>query len=163
MDVILLKDVTRLGQAGQVCKVAEGYARNYLIPRGLAVPATPPALQQMEQKRQAQARRQEQLDQDARRLAGELDGCHLTIRAKTGEKERLYGSVTSGDIAEALEKETGFSVERRKIGLEEPIRQLGTYTIPIRLLSDVAPLIRVDVVNQEEGDGDKEQTADEKD
>jgi len=163
MDVILLKDVTRLGQAGQVCKVAEGYARNYLIPQGLAAPATPAALLQMEQKRQAQARREEQLDQDARRLAGELDGLQLTIRAKTGEKERLYGSVTSGDIAEALEKETGLAVERRRIELEEPIRQLGIYTITIRLASEVAPLIRVEVVGEDEGDSDKDQVADEKD
>jgi large subunit ribosomal protein L9 len=163
MDVILLKDVTRLGEAGELCRVAEGYARNYLIPQGLAVPATPAALLQMEQKRQAQARREEQLEQDARRLAGQLDGLHLTIRAKTGEKERLYGSVTSGDIAEALEKETGLAVERRKIELEEPIRQLGIYTLPIRLLSDVAPLIRVEVVGEDGGDSDKDQAADEKD
>jgi len=163
MDVILLKDVARLGNAGQVCKVAEGHARNYLIPQGLAVPATEAALHQVEQKGQAQARRHEQLEEDARRLAGELDGLHLTIQAKTGENERLYGSVTSGDIAEAVEKETGLPIERRKIELEEPIRQLGTYTVPIRLLSDVAPLIRVDVVSQDEGDSDKDQPADEKD
>lgn len=162
MDVILLKDVPRLGQTGEVCNVASGYARNYLIPKGLATPATEAALNQLEQKRKAEARRQEQLEEDARRLASELDGVHLTIQAKTGEKDRLYGSVTSGDIADALQKETGMAIERRKIDLEEPIRQLGTYTVPVRLVSDIAPLIRVDVVGQEE-DREKDRADNEKD
>lgn len=161
MEVILIKDVPRLGHAGEVCNVANGYARNYLVPRGLATLATPAALSELEQKRQAEARHQEQLEHEARHLADSLEGIQLTVEAKTGEKERLYGSVTSGDIAEVLEKETGVSVDRRKIELEEPIRQLGIYTIPIRLAPDIAPLIRVEVVGSEGSSTDKDISDDE--
>jgi large subunit ribosomal protein L9 len=163
MEVILLKDVARLGQAGEVCKVAPGYARNHLIPQGLAVMATKGAVRELEQKRQTEARRQKKLDAEARTLAEELDGVTLTIHAKIGEKERLYGSVTSGDIAAALEKETGRSIDRRKIELEEPIRQLGIYTVPVRLSSDVLPQIRVDVVAEDEGAAGEDTGSDEGD
>ena len=161
MEVILLTDVARLGQAGEVCKVAPGYARNHLIPKGLAMQATKSAVRQLEQKRQVEARRQEQLEADSRQLGSKLEGLTVTISAQTGEKDRLYGSVTSGDIAEALERATGTSIDRRKIELEEPIRQLGTYTVPIRLQSDVAPLIRVDVTADGEDTGDSEADDDE--
>ncbi len=163
MEVILLKDVARLGQAGTICKVASGYARNHLIPQGLAVMATKGAVKELEQKQQAEARHQKQLEAEASILAQELDGVMLTIHAKTGEKERLYGSVTSGDIAAALEKETGKSIDRRKIELEEPIRQLGIYTVPVRLLSDVLPQIRVDVVAEDEDTTGEDTATDEGD
>jgi len=156
MDVILIKDVPRLGRAGELCNVTDGYARNYLVPQGLATLATPAALNELEQRRQAEDRQQEQLEEQARRLATKLEDLHLTIEAKTGEKERLYGSVTTGDIAEALEAAVGASVDRRKIELEEPIRQLGIYTIPVRLISDIAPLIRVEVVGSEGSSSDKD-------
>lgn len=162
MDVILLQDVTRLGRAGEVRKVAPGYARNYLIPNGLAVLATKGSLQELEQRRKAEARRENELEVEARELAGKLDGITLTISAKTGEKGRLYGSVTSGDIAQALEEETSVAVDRRKIELEEPIRQLGMYTVPIKLASDVVPMIRVDIVG-EDGETDDEGNAHEED
>jgi large subunit ribosomal protein L9 len=163
MEVILIKDVPRLGQAGEVYDVAAGYARNYLVPQGLATIATPAALNELAQRREAEARQQEQVEEEARYLAGTLEGFHLIIEAKTGEKERLYGSVTSGDIAEVLEKETGTAVDRRKIELEEPIRQLGIYTIPVRLASDIAPLIRVEVVGSEGSTKDKDLSEDERD
>jgi large subunit ribosomal protein L9 len=150
MEVILVQDVDRLGQVGDVCKVAPGYARNYLIPNGLAVLATKGQLKELEQRQRAEARREKQLEGEARELADKLDGVTLTISAKTGEKDRLYGSVTSGDIAQALEEETGMAIDRRKIELEEPIRQLGIYTVPIRLLSEVVPTIRVDVVGEDQ-------------
>jgi large subunit ribosomal protein L9 len=124
MEVILLKDVPRLGRAGELRKVAPGYARNHLIPKGLAVFATEGAVKELEQQQQLEARREKQVETEAQALAEELEGVTVTIYAKTGEKERLYGSVTSGDIAEALEKETGRIIDRRKIELEEPIRQL---------------------------------------
>jgi large subunit ribosomal protein L9 len=163
MDVILLEDVARVGRAGEVCKVAPGYARNHLIPKGLAVLATEGVMRQLEQKQAVEARRQVQLEEEARELAGEIDGLTLTIHAKTGEKDRLYGSVTSSDIAEALEKETGRSIDRRKLELEEPIRQLGIYTVPVRLLPDQTPTIRVDVMGQDEGAEDEETATDERD
>jgi len=149
MEVILLKDVERVGRAGEVRDVAPGYARNYLIPQGLATRVTIGTLKQMQQQRQAEARREEELEAEAREFAAELEGVTLTLSAKTGEKDRLYGSITSGDIAVALEREIGKSVDRRKIGLEEPIRELGTYSVPFKLLSDLAPTITVDVVRQE--------------
>ena len=163
MDVILLEDVARVGRAGEVCKVAPGYARNHLFPKGLAIVATEGVLKQIEQKREVEDKRQRQLEAEARELASELEGLTLTIRAKPGEKDRLYGSITSSDIAEALEKETGRSIDRRKLELEEPIRQLGTYTVPVRLLPDQTPSIRVDVVGQDEGTEDEETTTDERD
>jgi large subunit ribosomal protein L9 len=163
MEVILLKDVPRLGRAGELRKVAPGYARNHLVPKGLAVFATEGAAKELEQQQQLEARREKQLETEAQALAEELEGLTLTIYAKTGEKQRLYGSVTSGDIAEALEKETGRIIDRRKIELEEPIRQLGIYSVPVRLLSDLSPMIRVDVLGQDEGAGEKDSGTDEGD
>jgi large subunit ribosomal protein L9 len=163
MNVILLEDVARLGQAGEVCNVAPGYARNHLIPKKLAVVATAGALKELEQKRQAEARHQEQLKAEAQELAAQLEGLMVTVYAKTGEEDRLYGSVTSADIAEALEEQTGRSVDRRKIEIEEPIRQLGIFTVSIRLHSDLAPLIRVDVVGLDEGAEEKDPATDEGD
>lgn len=156
MQVILLKDVERLGQAGELCDVAPGYARNYLIPRGLATAASEGALKQLELQHQAEARRQEQLTTEAQKFATELEGLTLTLSAKTGEKDRLYGSITGGDVAEAMEQEIGTSVDRRKLELEEPIRELGTYSVPYKLLPDVTANIEVVVVREEELGGDEE-------
>jgi large subunit ribosomal protein L9 len=163
MDVILLQDVARVGRAGELCKVAPGYARNHLFPKGLAVLATEGAIKQLEQTQAVEAKRQKQLEEEARELASEIDGLTLTIHAKTGEKDRLYGSVTSSDIAEALEKETGRSIDRRKLELQEPIRQLGIYTVPVRLLPDQTASFRVDVVGEGEGAEDEEPATDERD
>lgn len=156
MEVILLKDVPRLGRAGELRNVAPGYARNYLVPEGLATLVTKGALKQLELQSQAEARRQRQLEAEARELAAQIEGVTLTLTAKTGEKDRLYGSITSGDIADALESEIGKSVDRRKIELEEPIRELGTYSVPFKLLSDLAPTIVVEVIKKEEEAGEKE-------
>jgi large subunit ribosomal protein L9 len=156
MEVILLKDVPRLGRAGELRNVAPGYARNYLVPEGLATLVTKGALKQLELQSQAEARRQRQLEAEARELAAQLEGVTLTLTAKTGEKDRLYGSITSGDIADALESEIGKSVDRRKIELEEPIRELGTYSVPFKLLSELAPTIVVEVIKKEEEAGEKE-------
>ena len=156
MEVILLKDVPRLGRAGELRNVAPGYARNYLVPEGLATLVTKGALKQLELQSQAEARRMRQLEVEARELAAQLEGVTLTLTAKTGEEDRLYGSITSGDIADALESEIGKSVDRRKIELEEPIRELGTYSVPFKLLSDLAPTIVVEVIKKEEEAGEKE-------
>jgi large subunit ribosomal protein L9 len=156
MEVILLKDVPRLGRAGELRNVAPGYARNYLVPEGLATLVTKGALKQLELQSQAEARRNRQLEAQAREFAAQLEGVTLTLTAKTGEKDRLYGSITSGDIADALESEIGKSVDRRKIELEEPIRELGTYSVPFKLLSDLAPTIVVEVIKKEEEAGEKE-------
>ncbi len=156
MEVILLREVDSLGQAGEVCEVAAGYARNYLIPRGLATPLTKGALKQLQLQRQAEARRQQRMEAEASEFAAELERVTLTFSVTTGEKDRLYGSITTGDIAEALEREIGQGVDRRKIALEEPIRELGTYEVPIRLLPDVTPRIVV-VVDKAENPAAEEE------
>jgi large subunit ribosomal protein L9 len=150
MKVLLIETVDNLGSAGEVKKVAEGYARNFLIPKGLAVPATEGALKQAELRRQAEARRQKREEMKAESLARNLSQVTLTLRAKAGEKDKLYGSITNADIAQALERETGQAVDKRKIELEEPIRELGSYRVPIKLLTDLAPQITVIVEREEE-------------
>ncbi len=150
MKVVLLQDVDDLGKAGEVRQVAGGYARHFLIPRGLAVVATPGALKQAEMRRQVEAKRQERQVASAKVLATRLEEVTLNFRAKAGEEERLYGSITRGDIALSLEKELGESIDKRKIELPEPIRNLGTYRVPVRLLGDLAPEVTVVVEKEEE-------------
>jgi large subunit ribosomal protein L9 len=149
MKVLLTETVDNLGSAGEIKKVADGYARNFLIPKGLAVPATAGALKQAELMRQAEARRQRQEKVEAESLAMTLSQVVLTFQVKAGEKDKLYGSVTSADIAEAFERETGQTIDKRKVELEEPIRELGSYDVPIKLLPDLAPRITV-IVEREE-------------
>ncbi len=149
MDVLLTKDVPNLGQAGQIKKVARGYARNFLIPKGLAVPATKGAVKQTKLQQQAEARRQQRLENQAEALAQIISRTTLTFQAKAGESDRLYGSITNADLAEALERETGQTIDKRKIELSDPIRELGTHLVAIRLLGDVAPEVTV-IVEREE-------------
>jgi large subunit ribosomal protein L9 len=149
MKVLLTETVDNLGSAGEVKKVAAGYARNFLIPKGLAVPATAESLQQAELRRQAEARRQERAKVEAESLARTLSQVTLTFKVKAGEKDKLYGSVTNADIAEAFERETGQAIDKRKVELEEPIRELGSYYVPIKLLPDLAPRIAV-IVERED-------------
>jgi len=149
MEVLLTETVDNLGSAGEVKKVADGYARNFLIPKGLAVPATARALKQAELRRQAEARRQQREKVEAESLARTLSQVTLTFRVKAGEKDKLYGSITNADIAEAFERETGQAIDKRKVELEEPIRELGSYYVPIKLLPDLAPRVTV-VVERED-------------
>jgi large subunit ribosomal protein L9 len=149
MKVLLTETVDNLGSAGEVKKVADGYARNFLIPKGLAVPATEGALKQAELRRQAETRRQKREEAKAESLAGTLSQVTLTFQAKAGEKDKLYGSITNADIAEALERETGHAIDKRKVELEEPIRELGSYYVPVKLLPDLAPRITV-IVERED-------------
>jgi large subunit ribosomal protein L9 len=149
MEVLLLKDLKELGQAGDVKRVAEGYARNYLIPRGLAVMATPGAIKQAEKQRQAAARRQVKELSQAQALAQALDGLTVTFQARAGESDRLYGSITNANIAEALEEQVGQEVDRRKIDLEEPLKQLGTHAVTIRLAPQAEAKVTV-VIEREE-------------
>ncbi len=150
MEVLLLKDVKRLGKAGEVRQVADGYARNYLIPRGLAAPASAGAVREAQANLEARARRAEKEQAEAQRLAGQLSGVTLTFKARAGESGRLYGSVTPADIADEIKKQTGKTVDRRKIALEEPIRELGIYRVPIRFSGDITAEISVRVEAQGE-------------
>jgi large subunit ribosomal protein L9 len=149
MKVLLIETVDNLGSAGEVKKVADGYARNFLIPKGLAVPATAGALKQAELRRQAESRHQKQETVKAESLARTLSQVTLTFQVKAGEKDKLYGSITSADIAEAFERETGQAIDKRKVELEEPIRELGSYDVPIKLLLDFAPRVTV-IVERED-------------
>ncbi|MFH1857389.1 MAG: 50S ribosomal protein L9, partial [Candidatus Omnitrophota bacterium] len=136
MELILLENVARLGSRGDVVHVKDGYARNYLLPAGLAQLNTPGALKKVEKlKVQEEASRQEEL-REAKVLAERLTSLSCTLRVKAGEEDKLYGSVTPQDIAAALQEE-GVSIDRKKIILEEPIKSLGVFQIPIRLHPDV--------------------------
>ena len=151
MKILLTQDVENLGRAGQIKKVADGYARNFLIPKGLAVQATEGTVQQAALKSKAQAKRQQQAEEDAASLAEVLWQLTLTFKAKAGEKGRLYGSITSSDIVEALERQTGRSFDRRKVQLEgAAIRELGVHRVPIRLMTNLTPEITVVVEREEE-------------
>lgn len=145
MQIVLLKDIKRLGKAGEVRNVADGYARNYLIPRGLATPATAGAVHEAKEHAAAEAKHVAREQAEAQSLADELSGVALTFKARAGETGHLYGSITTADIAEGLEKQTGKPVDRRKVALEEPIRELGTFQVPIRLAGEVTANITVTV------------------
>jgi large subunit ribosomal protein L9 len=145
VEVILKTDIRDLGQAGDLVHVKPGYARNYLIPQGYAFLATPGARKRYEDEQRSLARTQERAKSDAVELATELEGLSLTFTAKAGEEGRLYGSVTTADIAEALAKE-GLDVDKRIIHLEEPIKELGVFAVPIRLHAEVEPEVKVWVV-----------------
>ena len=143
MKVLLLRDQDKLGKAGDVKNVADGYARNYLLPRGLAVLATPSALKQAETIRKAEEKRRAQLHAEAQAVANQLAGTTLTFRALAGETGKLYGSITAHDIVEAIQREKGIELDKRKIELREPLRSLGTHTVSVRLATDLAPTVTV--------------------
>jgi len=144
MEVILRETIDSLGRAGQVVKVADGYARNYLLPRKLAYLATPGNLKVIESERQSLVRKEARQSEDAEKLRQLLDRVEITIRRKVGEHDTLYGSVTNSDIADELEKK-GFAVEKRKIHMEDHIKSLGEFSVPVRLFKDVTAHIKVKV------------------
>jgi len=148
MEIILREDIDKLGARGQVVRVAAGYARNYLLPKRLAVEATESNKKIVEQERQAHLRREAKEKGEAEDLAKLLGGVTVTIAQKAGENDQLFGSVTAKDIAEALEKQN-FSIDRRKIHLDEPIKQLGEHKLTIRLHREVPTEITVHVVKEE--------------
>ncbi len=151
MKVLLLQEVKGVGDAGQIKEVAEGYARNYLIPKKLAVAATPAALKEHEERQAADKKRQAKVDEEMRGLGKTISGSTVTVRSKVGEGGKLYGSITTGDVAEALEKQLGQTVDKRKIEIEEPIRHVGEYKVPIKLSKNVSATVTL-VVEGEEGD-----------
>ena len=149
MDVILREDVEKLGTRGQLVKVAPGYARNFLLPKKMAVAATESNKKIVEQERQAHLRREAKVVGEAGDLAKLMESVVVTITQKAGENGQLFGSVTSKDIADALEAQ-GYTIERRKIGLEEPIKSLGEFKVPLRLHREVTVEIAVNVVKEPE-------------
>lgn len=149
MEVILREDVEKLGARGQLVKVSPGYARNFLLPKRLAVAATESNKKIVEQERQAHLRREAKLAADAGDLAKMMAGVSLTFSQKAGESDQLFGSVTSKDIADALEKQ-GYTIDRRKVALDDPIKTLGEFKVGLRLHKDVTTEITVHVVKEVE-------------
>jgi len=142
MEVILKEDVAKLGSRGDVVKVAEGYGRNYLLPRKLAIEASAGNKAVIEQMKAAAVRRSAKEKAQAEELSKQFDGLFVNFVRRSGEHEQLFGSVTSGDIAEALEKK-GFNLDRRKVQLHEPLKTLGEFTVPIKLHKDVTTHLKV--------------------
>jgi large subunit ribosomal protein L9 len=148
MEVILREDIEKLGTRGQVVKVAPGYARNFLLPKRLAVAATEANKKIVEQERQAHLRKEAKLKGEAEDLAKLMTGVTVTITQKAGENDQLFGSVTSKDVADALAAKN-FTIDRRKVLLEEPIKQLGEFKVPVRLHKDVTAEVTVVVAKEE--------------
>ncbi len=145
MEIILQEDVENLGQIGDIIKVRDGYARNYLLPRGVAIEANRRNRRILEHQKRLVAAKKEREQKQAQSLGQQLAGLTLAISARAGEEDRLFGSVTNQDIEKALYAQ-GVAIDRRKILLEEPIKQLGTYTVPVRLSGGVRGSVTVQVV-----------------
>jgi len=147
MEVILKESIKSLGSAGDIVNVADGYARNYLIPQGKAVIATTKNVKQLERQQESIRKRAAQLKADLEALAAQLNKLELEIPVKVGESGKLYGSVTSMDIARAI-SDKGYDVDRKKIQLDEPIKELGEYSILIKLAPEIEATIKLKVVAQ---------------
>jgi large subunit ribosomal protein L9 len=146
LQVILKSDVEKIGQRGDIVDVSRGYVRNFLVPRGLAEVATPAKLEEARRTMEESEERDRRLAERAEEIAGILNKSVITIEARTGEDERLFGSVTAANIVSAIEKARGVRVDRRRVKLEEPIRSLGTHQVPIQVHGDVEASVKVIVV-----------------
>jgi len=146
VKVIFVKDVPKVASAGEVKEVADGYGRNFLIPQKLAILVSPAATSMIG----AQRWKKDQTETEFVELANQLEGKEIILKARAGAKERLHGSVTSADIASELEESTGIVVDKRKIELAEPIHQLGSYEVPVRLARDIVPKVKVTVTEEVE-------------
>lgn len=149
MKVVFLQDVHNVARGGDIKDVADGYARNYLIPKQLAAQADPKMMNVIEARVKVSARIAAQTESEMLELAGLLDSQEITLKARSGVEGRLYGSVTPADIAAEIEKATNCVIDKRKIELENPIRHLGNYEVPIRLAREIVPTIILTVVEEE--------------
>ncbi len=147
MKIILLQDVYKKGVAGEVVDVAPGYARNFLIPRGMAMKATPGALRQHENLRKASTMRRAEREKEFSQIAEQLQGVVLYFSVRAGETGKLYGSVTASDIAEQIKTQHGLDIDRRRVG-DRPLRELGEFSVPVRLDAGLAPHIKVVVFRE---------------
>lgn len=143
MKVLLTKDVPNLGKAGETKEVANGYARNYLIPQGMATLATKGAVKQASAEKEVAQRREARHQGEQRELADKIKNVELVFKAKVGEQHRLYGSITAGDIAEELGHRVGQPIDKRHVELEDAIRHLGSFKVPIRIGSNLVPEVNV--------------------
>lgn len=143
VKVVLTQDVASLGKAGELKDVSPGYMRNFLVPKRLAVAATPGEMKTLEARRNSLAKAQQKARTDAEGLAARLGEAHITFQVRVGEQNRLYGSITSKDIADELARTAGITIDRRDIELAEPLKTLGTYSVPVRLGHEVKGNITV--------------------
>jgi len=150
MEILLKQDVKGVGSAGDIKKVASGYARNFLIPQGLAMPADKGAAKQAQQIKLAAARKHERERAHAASLADRINALSLVFTARAADTGRLFGSVTASDIAEAMEKKLGAEINKRQVTLEHPLRDLGTHQVPVHLLSDFVPQVTVVIEREAE-------------
>ncbi len=146
MKVILLQDIANQGKQGEVVTVADGYARNYLYPRKLAIEAAGGALKNLQTKNALEERRTVRMRSDADRTAEQLTDKTITLSVKAGQNSRLYGRITAGDIAEAVERDLSIKLDKRKVGLLDPIKAVGEYDVPIKLHRDVTVPLKVAVI-----------------
>ena len=137
MQVILKQDVDKLGKRGDLIKVSDGYARNYLIPRGLAEEATPEKIKKLEEFKKIEEKRAKKLEEEAREKAKMLQGKQVIVRVSAGEKGKLFGSVTNAHISEAIQEQLGVEVDKKLVKLENPIKELGAYPVKIKLHPNV--------------------------
>ncbi|MSR01741.1 MAG: 50S ribosomal protein L9 [Gemmatimonadetes bacterium] len=147
MEVILREDVKGLGKAGALVKVKPGYGRNFLLPRGLAFEATEGNKKRIEHEQRARLTKHSAEKSEAADLAAKLGAAHLTLKAKAGEGDKLFGSITTGDLADALAK-IGFAIDKRKIELEHPLKQLGVHAVAVRLHAEVRAEFKVTVESE---------------
>ena len=145
MRIVLRDDVDNLGKKGDLVDVADGYARNYLVPRGLALKASAGSQKQADAMRRNRDARERRDREGAQALAAQFEGRTITIKARAGGEGRLFGSVTAADIAEAVQKQTGADIDRRKLSLDEPLKEIGGVDLQIRLHPDVVATIHVEV------------------
>lgn len=148
MKVILKEDIKKLGKKDDMVEVKDGYARNYLIPRGLAEEANEGNISRVNERKKAEAQRREKEKEEAGAIASKIDGKTLEIRVKTGGKGKLFGSITSMDVAEAMKKEFGIDFDRKKVVLDEPIKSVGESTVEIKLYPGVSAQIKVKVISE---------------
>lgn len=150
IKVILRQDVAELGSSGDVVSVKPGFARNFLLPRGLAFEATTANIKQLEDEKKRNEAKAKRDFLEARRRAAQLENVSLTFHANAGEEGKLFGSITSADIADRLNQQNlDFEVDKREIELDEPIKSLGVYTVPVRLHTDVKPEVKIWIIKQD--------------
>ncbi|MHC1761803.1 MAG: 50S ribosomal protein L9 [Negativicutes bacterium] len=148
MKVILLQEVKKLGKKGEIMEVAEGYARNFLLPKKLAAPATADTLNQLQQQKSAAADRQKRLLEEAKLLAAQLGQIEVKVKAKAGEGGKLFGAVTTKDIADAAKAQHGVELDRRKMEITDPIKNLGQTSVVMKIHPEVTAEIKVQVIGE---------------
>ncbi|MHB8171668.1 MAG: 50S ribosomal protein L9 [Thermincolia bacterium] len=148
MKVILKQEVKKLGKKGSIIEVAEGYARNFLFPKGLAVEATSGSVKEVAQKKAAEDRKNQQVEEEVRELANKLKEKTFKIVTRAGDGGRLFGSITAKDIVETVEKQSGISIDKRRIELDQPIKVMGTYNVTVKLHPKVQATFKIQVSDQ---------------